>query len=377
MKRKALIAASIGVMALTLVGTVAFGGEHNLIRHEAADSYSLTVTPEDVTVLSNAKSTVETSYGSLITFGHTNIQITGGNFVLEEGTLFNYDDLEVNPDGGALSGLTSITVDIVEGSLTLSYGWETGVWSEDTVALLDNVACDLSDLHPNYFKLSGTATFSTISVLYTCTRGEEPVDNTMTVYVKTYDTWTGVNIWAWGGTGVGNLFAEWPGEPMNYDEELGLYYYDYDTTVYTNVLFTRDTDTNTKTPDLVSPTSTEEDCYVWEQGWFNEDTEVVPVVNDRTIYLADPNKYWNNTGAEFRAWVWGGTGGEKWIYFTDEDADGVFESTVHVSYTDIIFFRSEPGKTGWNGEWGRIQTKLDATKSTFTLSSYSAGSWSN
>lgn len=279
MKRKALIVASIGVMASALVGAVAFGGQHNLIRHEATDSYSLTVTPDDVHVLSSEKSTVNTSYGSLITFGHTNIgiDVDGGTFTLAEGTLFNYDDLEVNPNGGALSGLTSITVDIVEGSLTLSYGWETGVWSEDTIALTDNVACDLSDLHPNYFKLSGSATFSTISASYTCTRGEEPVDNTMRVYLKA--NWSTANCYVWPT--VGDPLAAWPGSAMTKDDR-GLWYFDYDTTLYNNVIFT---DGAEQTADLKSPISDTADCYNFAAGAWMDDEEALEEVGTAKVYV--------------------------------------------------------------------------------------------
>lgn len=267
MKRKALIVASIGVMASALVGAVAFGGEHNFNRLEATDSYSLTVTPDDVHVLSSEKSTVNTSYGSLITFGHTNIgiDVDGGTFTLAEGTLFNYDDLEANPNGGALSGLTSITVDVVEGSLTLSYGWETGVWSEDTIALTDNVACDLSDLHPNYFKLSGTATFSTISVSYTCTRGTDPM---MTVYLKS--SWANANIYTWDANGT--ALKSWPGTAMEKNED-GLYFFRYNVQKYINVIFN---DGSEQTENLLSPTSTALDCFDYSKGtWINDEDAFV------------------------------------------------------------------------------------------------------
>lgn len=373
MKRKALIAASIGVMALTLVGTVAFGGEHTLIRHEAADSYSLTVTPADVTVLSGAKSTVETSYGSLITFGHTNIGIDGSNFTLTEGTLFNYDDLEANLNGGALSGLTSITVDIVEGSLTLSYGWETGVWSEDTIALTDNVACDLSDLHPNYFKLSGSATFSTISVLYTCTRGEEPVDNTMTVYFRAPESWTNANLYCWG-EGTDNWEKAWPGTAMTKDELTGLWYHTYDTTLYTNVIFNNGSE---QSANLVSPTDENLDCYVWDNGWYNEDTTEMPPYVDPTAYdlFLIPNSNWKVDNARFAAYFFG-TKGNTWVSLEDVDSDGIYECVKPNGYESVIFCRMNPGNqtNSWDTKWNQTEDLTIPTNGT-NLYTVKDGTW--
>ena len=85
---------------------------------------------------------------------------------------------------------------------------------------------------------------------------------------------------------------------------------------------------------------------------------------------------WNKDGAIFRAWTWGGTSADAWVVLSDPDGDGIFEGQMPSDRTDIIFLRAQSGTTEWNGEWNRHQIKTSTGKNCYSMSDWSAGSWS-
>lgn len=122
----------------------------------------------------------------------------------------------------------------------------------------------------------------------------EPAEGLMRVYFKAPSTWKRAYIWAWTD-GVGNHTADaWPGASMEKDETKGLFYFDYDTTMYKNCIFSNGTK---QTEDLKSPTSLDADCYVWRVGWFNEDTTVEPNTVEFAYWLIGSFSSWQKDGA--------------------------------------------------------------------------------
>lgn len=100
-----------------------------------------------------------------------------------------------------------------------------------------------------------------------------------------------------------------------------------------------------------------------------------PKMDKDKIYF-NATGHWDNDGAIFRAWVWGGSVTDKWIYPKKNETNGMYEF-AYDGYTDMIILRSEPGKDQWTGEWGRVQTTVPVgDENCFTMTSYSTGSWS-
>lgn len=53
----------------------------------------------------------------------------------------------------------------------------------------------------------------------------QPVEQTYTIYVRAYSGWGTPRVWAWSGTGEGDMFAAWPGGDMRLSSD-GWYYLD-------------------------------------------------------------------------------------------------------------------------------------------------------
>ena len=98
--------------------------------------------------------------------------------------------------------------------------------------------------------------------------------------------------------------------------------------------------------------------------------------SSRTIYL-NAKTYWDVDGAVFMAHFWGGAGVNPSPVLMKKDSGNIYKCEVDADATDIIFVRKNPAynNTTWDGEWGRIQTKLSADKDLFTLTSYDGGTW--
>ena len=57
----------------------------------------------------------------------------------------------------------------------------------------------------------------------------------------------------------------------------------------------------------------------------------------------------------------------------------LYKCNIPSAATNVIFVRKDPNSQAgnpWVGEWGRVETTLSSANNQFTMSSYSAGSWS-
>jgi len=86
---------------------------------------------------------------------------------------------------------------------------------------------------------------------------------------------------------------------------------------------------------------------------------------------------WDQAGAIFRAWVWGGSDADKWIYFSDTDGDGIYEAALGGTYTGMKVLRAESGSTEWTS-WNDSgdQTIPTDGKNMLVVEDWSAFSWS-
>ena len=66
----------------------------------------------------------------------------------------------------------------------------------------------------------------------------------------------------------------------------------------------------------------------------------------QTLYFV-PGSDWNQAGAIFRAWTWGGTQADSWVTFTDSNGDGIYEGQIYSDRTDIIFLRAKSGSNDY------------------------------
>ena len=101
---------------------------------------------------------------------------------------------------------------------------------------------------------------------------------------------------------------------------------------------------------------------------------------DRIIYLnTGGSSMWNQAGAWFCAWVWGGSTADAMYKGYDPDGDGIYAFTIPSDATNIIFLRKNPANTGldWNGEWNRVEASLtDNNCCTITGWQTTSFSWS-
>ena len=95
----------------------------------------------------------------------------------------------------------------------------------------------------------------------------------------------------------------------------------------------------------------------------------------RTIYLKAG--IWNQAGALFKAWIWGGTV-DKWIYFTDTDGDGIYSAEMDNDYTSMKVLRYSATEHA-NNEWGCWNDSGDQTipsgKNMLVVNDWSSFSW--
>lgn len=108
----------------------------------------------------------------------------------------------------------------------------------------------------------------------------------------------------------------------------------------------------------------------------NQVIDLGKIDNIRTIYL-DAATHWNNDGAIFMAHYWGGnTEGDVSLKHVEGN---LYKCNIPSAATNVIFVRKDPNSQAgnpWVGEWGRVETTLSSANNQFTMSSYSAGSWS-
>lgn len=98
---------------------------------------------------------------------------------------------------------------------------------------------------------------------------------------------------------------------------------------------------------------------------------------DRIIYLnTGGSGLWEQSGAWFIAWVWGGGTTDAW-YKGTKVSTNLYSFTIPAAATNVIFLRKNPANTGldWNGEWNRMETTITSANNQYTISSWSSGSW--
>ena len=110
-----------------------------------------------------------------------------------------------------------------------------------------------------------------------------------------------------------------------------------------------------------------------------------PSGNCRTLYL-EPTNIWNNSGARFAAYFYGGGPAETWVDMVSSSCSGLLKVAVpNTAYTNVIFVRMNGGTTenNWNNKWNQTgDLSLTHTNNLFTItnmgsgSELSSGSWS-
>ena len=105
------------------------------------------------------------------------------------------------------------------------------------------------------------------------------------------------------------------------------------------------------------------------------EVEIAQTGAPETLYLNAG--VWDQAGATFRAWVWGGSDADKWIYFSDADGDGIYEAPLGGTYTGMKVLRQGPGQTDWDC-WNDSgdQTIPTDGKNMLVVEDWSKFSWS-
>lgn len=202
--------------------------------------------------------------------------------------------------------------------------------------------------------------------------GEPPIPGeVMRVYLNA-PSWTKANIYMW--TSAKEEHKAWPGTAMNKDAETGLWYYDYDTTYYSNVIFNNG---SVQTPDLSSPTDENADCYHYEYKYWYNDTEVPskPEVTEGQLYFVP--ELWASDGAWFAIWAWGG--GDQWVTL-DEVNSNLYTFTLPAGTTGFLFVRLNPTAStpSWDAKWNQTKDLTPPTggNNCYTMTTMDSGVWS-
>ncbi|MBR2724686.1 MAG: hypothetical protein IKB72_04545, partial [Ruminococcus sp.] len=105
------------------------------------------------------------------------------------------------------------------------------------------------------------------------------------------------------------------------------------------------------------------------------DVEVAETGATKSIYLKAG--VWDQAGATFKAWTWGGAGADSWITFTDADGDGIYEAQIESDKTSMKVLRQGPGQTNWDcwNDSGDQKLPTDG-KNMFVVDDWSKFSWS-
>ncbi len=109
----------------------------------------------------------------------------------------------------------------------------------------------------------------------------------------------------------------------------------------------------------------------------------------RTIYFnAGGSTFWDQGGAWFAAWTWGGSTGDAWVTFSDNDGDGIYEAEIPADRTGMKINRMSSAATApsWtkvdgakDGYWnqsGDIAIPADKNCCKLTAWDGDTGSWS-
>ena len=102
-----------------------------------------------------------------------------------------------------------------------------------------------------------------------------------------------------------------------------------------------------------------------------------PSGNCRTLYL-EPTNIWNNGGARFAAYFYGGGPAETWVDMESSSCSGLWKVAVpNSAYTNVIFVRMNGGTTenNWNNKWNQTgDLSLTHSNNLFTITNMGSGS---
>ena len=99
-----------------------------------------------------------------------------------------------------------------------------------------------------------------------------------------------------------------------------------------------------------------------------------------TLYL-DLRQFtsWEDAGAVFRGYFWGGSGSTEWANFTETCVDHIYSCTIPGSNrTNVIIIRAQSGSTQWNDEWTRAgggDLTITANNNSYIVTDWTAGKW--
>ena len=149
---------------------------------------------------------------------------------------------------------------------------------------------------------------------------EEPT-TIFDVYFKAPKSWgTKVNIYLWDDGG--NTATAWPGTAMEVVGD-GLYKFNYDVSVWTNVIFN---DGKNQTSDLKSPKNPEMALYVYGQGWTNVDSDIEPEEQQKGWYIVGEGSFANGA-------AWNTVSGIYLEVNESYEGDGVEYKALDVQFT--------------------------------------------
>lgn len=117
----------------------------------------------------------------------------------------------------------------------------------------------------------------------------------------------------------------------------------------------------------------------------HEATPVHAATETTTIYLnAGGTSLWDQAGAWFCAWTWGGAESDSWVIFEDTDGDGHYEGEVYSDRTNMKFVRMNPAATepSWDDgkKWNETgNLSINSTYNCYTITGWGEtdGNWSS
>ena len=95
----------------------------------------------------------------------------------------------------------------------------------------------------------------------------------------------------------------------------------------------------------------------------------------KTIYFK-PSSNWQEAGAWFQAWTWGGSSADAWVTFADSNYDGILEITIPSDRTGMKILRKGPSQAA-NSWTSWAETGDIAISSTSKNNCLSNTGWSN
>lgn len=99
------------------------------------------------------------------------------------------------------------------------------------------------------------------------------------------------------------------------------------------------------------------------------------------IFYLEPTSVWDNNGAWFALYGYN-NGDTKWYDMTDDDGDGVYETTEDVYNTTVIFCRmkSDCTEKKWDCRWNQTNDLTEGTHNKYTITGWDGdkgtGTWS-